>query len=461
MALVAAIVAALTFAFVWEGSQAVGIEWRALENDYKIAELHAKLNPPEATDYEDTQMSSGPASTPVLDGDNYVLWLNISGFRGDYVENAEAPFLEDLLSEGYHTDSLMPVFPSLEYPNLVSQATGVPVGQHHISSNVMRDPESKETLERPTKLSLLKAEPIWTTAKRQGIRVLVHDWPMSQEQPSENAADIYLSEFDPSLSDEDRLNKLYDAWASDEGETKLRLIMGSLHDIDTAGRKFGCRTDTTYEAVAKLDGQLKAFFEKIENNWADLSNSGDKLYVIITTDHGMHDAEKLINFGDLMGDLTNNIQYTVDDAVAHVWFKPGDDGAVDPDFIEEFDGELSKRIYWRSFDAGSYPSAWNFGEGGDFVGDRLLVLKPGYAFSTEKGSEAVYGPAETGGPYSISGFAVQDQTRMKGQVFAFELGGGSGSDLGEIEATQFHATVAKLLEIEPAEGADSKALSIN
>lgn len=458
-ALVAALITAVALAFVWGGTESVSVEWRAMADDYGQGELMAKLTP---SDTEPTEYTSTAAAMPTRrDGEKYVLWLNISGFRGDYIEESETPFFDKAVSEGYSTNRLLPAFPSLEYPTLISQATGKDVSAHGIASDVLRHPETKEIVARPTDLSLLKAEPIWTTAKRQGLRVLVHDWPLSQKQPAENAADIFLSEYDPSLSDEDRLNRLFDAWSSDQNEKKLRLIMANLHDINKAGQDYGCREEETHEAVSKLDKTLQAFMDKVEGKWTELSNPGDRLFVIMTTDHGMHDADKLINFQDLMGNLTDKINYAIDQAVAHIWFKDAD-GPPSQDFIDEFDDELSKRIYWRSFAAGDYPSMWKFGEGGPHVGDRLLVLKPGYAFTEKKGSEAVFPPAETSGPFSTSGFFVQDQTRMKGQAIIYEMGGGgSGSTLGEIDSTVLHATVANLLGIQPAEGANSNALKVD
>lgn len=450
-ALCAAVLACLALMFIWGGTEEVRFNWVAMDDDYTPTKLAEIRNPIESYDYDPNELDSGQgaAAVPMKDGDNYVLWLNISGFRADYLEKAETPFLDE--AGGSKSSKLRPTFPALHWSSLISQATGRTADGHGVSGNTMRDPETKEVLKFPSKLALLKAEPIWTTAKRQGLPVLVHDWPFSQVQPAENAADVFKPEFDLEASDEDRLNALFDAWTSYKGEKKLRLIMGSLHGIHKAAQTHGTREEDTIKAITDLDSQLKAFFEKVQGKWSELSNEGDKLVVVLTTDHGMVDAEKLINFKELMAEMADQVDYTVDEGVANIWFKDPPDGMSKEDFIENYDAELKKRIYWRSFAPADFPSDWKLAAEGGHIGDRLLLLKPPYAFHTEKGSEAVYAPAETGGPFAASGYWVNDSARMLGQMFSFELGGGGyGSDLGDVDATRLHASVCKVLKIEPA-----------
>lgn len=451
-ALVASILACLTLMFVWGGTSEVRFSWVGMENDYGEAELARIRHPipnyeiPQAGDYDPDAVGVGVPAPPVLDGDNYVLWLAISGFRSDYLEKAETPFFDGV--GGKASNRMTPTFPALHWSSLMSQATGRTADGHGISGNVMRIPSSGEVVKYPTDLTLLKAEPIWTSAKKAGLPVLVHDWPLSQQQPAEGAADVFLSSYDPALSDQQRLDALYDAWSSYQGENKLRLIMGSLRGIHKAAQDNGTREEDTIEAIQEMDKTLSAFFKKVIDNWSNLSNEGDKLYVVISTDHGMVDAEKLINFKELMGEMADQVDYTVDEGVAHIWFK--DD--ADDDFIENYDDELKKRIYWRSFAPDEYPSDWKLAAEGGHIGDRLLLLKPPYAFHTEKGSEAVYAPAETGGPFAASGYWVNDSSRMRGQMFAFSITGGGGysSDIGDMNATQLYPSVCQLLGIEPA-----------
>ncbi|MFT5467473.1 MAG: hypothetical protein ACI8UO_002577 [Verrucomicrobiales bacterium] len=450
-ALFASILACLTLMFVWGGTSEVQFSWVGMSTDYDVVALQIRRNPmPEAlpTGGYDPVAAGDNAAPPVLNGDNYVLWLAISGFRSDYMEKAETPFLDGI--GGKSTNQLVPTFPALSWSSLMSQATGRTSDGHGISGNVMRLPGSGEVVKHPSDLSLLKAEPIWTSARKAGLPVLVHDWPFSQKQPAEGAADVFLPSYDPELDDQTRLDALYDAWSSYQGENKLRLVMGSLRGIHKAAQTNGTREEDTITAIQDMDKMLSGFFGKVINNWPNLSNEGDKLYVVITTDHGMVDAEKLINFKDLMGPMADQVDYTVDEGVAHLWFKDPPEGVDKDEFIESYDSELKKRIYWRSFAPSDYPSDWKLAAEGGHLGDRLLLLKPPYAFHTESGSEGVYAPAETGGPFAASGYWVNDSSRMKGQMFSFGLAGGGGfsGDLGEVSGTQLYPSVCKLLGVE-------------
>lgn len=486
--------------FVWAGSESVYFDWAPMEGDlslYEIAQVRSPVEeepmtvastepdpsipistenvPSEVADAVAAAMNSAggqsdaptavmpkPARSRSRSGpQNCVLWISIASFRGDYLEKAEAPFLKEVAGRGRTTSTLLPAFPTLHYPCLITQATGFPVSTHGISGNRMRDPETKQLLDRPTKLSLLKAEPIWTLAKRQGLGVIVHDWPLSQEQPSGAAADVFLSSYDDAKTDDVRLSALLEAWSSFKGPTKIGLAMASIHDLEKAAMAHGSRDPATFEAVTKMDATLKTFFEKLEAAWPTLSDPGDKLYVVLTTDHGRADAEKVINFTHLMGPLAEHVDVTVDSAVANIWFKEPPAGVTAEAYAKKYDEELRARIYWKSFPRGEYPSYLELGTGGPFIGDRILVLKAGYAFADAKGSEPVYSPSETSGPFSFGGYPVRDSSRMKGQAFFFELqGGGRSGDLGDVSAAQLYPTVCDLLGLEPSPSVTAKALDV-
>lgn len=390
---------------------------------------------------------------------NYVLWLNISGFRGDYVENSSALFFSELANASHSTARMSPTFPSLHWPSLVSQATGLQPEQHGIIGESMRDPVTNEIVVRPTKLQLLKGEPIWTTAKRQGIRVLVHDWPFSQEQPEEHAADIFLPEFDPDLSDEDRLKALLDAWKSDTGSEKIRLAMASLHDLNKAGEKHGARSDSTYAEFEKLDETLSSFFGDLGDAWPDLNRGKDVLWVFITTDHGMGEVKNLINFEEFVSEeVRSRLVYSIDHSIAHLWLDLPD-GTNQAKFIEAMDEELGKPIFWKMYRPEEMPEHWKFPTEG--VGERILALQPGYRFTTQKGPEPIYGVEESDGPFATGGYAPSASSRMRGQTYIFTFPNrGDASDLKSIYAAQLYPTVCQLLGIEPSTDAGAQPLEV-
>ena len=454
------IIALFLAALFFHSNGAINYQWTPLEGDYSEQELFALLNP-EDPSLEKNETDATPA-VPSGPATNYVLWLNISGMRTDYIDKATTPFFDDAISQGYTTKRFEPVTPTLRWPNLVSQATGAGVSKHGILSDVMRHPGSGEIMRFPTDLSLLKAEAIWTTAKRQGIGVLVHDWPFSQTQPDENAADIYLAEFDPEVSDSDRLATLLEAWEGFEGTegNQLRLIMASLDGIDQAARKLGCRNDQMYAAVTESDQVLGDFFDQIKEKWSTLANPQDHLFVFLTTDHGMMDVNKLINLGELIDpSMRNYVEIATSDTVGHLWMKNLPPEVEEATAVAKIEEALGDRIYWTVYKKADVPPEWDLGSG-PTIGDWVIQLKSGYAFTEASGPEEVFAPSEIGEQFAASGLSTSQMSRMRGQAIVFRVGANVGQEWETVQANQIHPTVCKLLDISPGPDATGEALEI-
>ncbi|MEM1294114.1 MAG: nucleotide pyrophosphatase/phosphodiesterase family protein [Verrucomicrobiota bacterium] len=455
MSFVNILVVTLMAGLVFEGNNSIAYTWQPMEDDYSLAELNQLLHP-ELMAKESDSDSNAPAEV-VDDPLNYVLWLNISGMRTDYTDKASSSFFDQAGSRGLSSNKLIPSFPTLRWPSLISQATGTTADVHGIVSDAMLNPATNEVVRNPTDLALLKAEPIWTTAKKQGIRVLVHNWPFSQVQPAEHAVDVSLPEFDPSQKDASRLKVLLDAWAANAGtgEDRLRLVMASLNGLDDAARKEGCRSPGIYSAFSNLNSELNAFFDELKNSWPDLARNGDLLFVILSTDHGMVDVTKLVNLSELIADdMRPYAKLAFSDTMGHVWVQNLPEGVTMETALEKIEEAMGDRIYWDIYRKDVLPEDWMLGDG-PHIGDLVIQLKSGYAFTDQSGSEAVFEPSEVGGQVAASGLTVRSSSRMRGSTWIYEWTERRYSQDGEeIDATQLHATVCKILGIEPAEQAN-------
>ncbi|MDF1849979.1 MAG: alkaline phosphatase family protein [Verrucomicrobiales bacterium] len=510
----AVILFAFTILFLWSGSEGIQFARNDLNGDRStqavIAEFQAKQKAvAAATDYDrfdpdmETDVDEGDSNSG--DGEPVVVWISIPGFRGDYVEKAETPFLDELISDGAETNKMRPSFPCMTFPAHATMATGMLPSQHGIVADRIRLPDG-EVIKEPMNRELLIAEPIWETATRQGIKTLVHDWPLSQNQAGENAAAHFLPSFNPDSTDEERLNQALETWrsasggsapagdapASDDvemaegdgeamapegepaaadpataepaeaGGDKVRLVMLRLTDILKAGLVNGPREDATYEAIAKTDAALKAFFDKVQAEWATLAPPNANLVIFISTDHGLAELDKNVNVSQLLGDeMMQNADIVAHDAIANLFFKdlPENEGEKKI-FLDKFDGELSKRIYFRTIKKEELPEEWSYNH--ERTGDRVLVLKTGYSFVDETSDEPVFDPADGAGFFGGYGYPVDESIRMSGQVILSGIPNAPAyGDLGEIGQLSFHATVCKLLGIQPAEGAVTDTLELN
>ena len=489
-------IAVLLFAFIifflWSGSQGIKISRVAMEGDKSTPQILADIRNQQARANEivstgnEEEMDEPEVAMSSGDGPPVVIWVSIPGFRGDYLEKADTPFFDMLASDGDETNKMRPNFPCLTAPAHITLATGVTASTHGILGDKVRVDGNIVVANDP---ALLDAEPIWTTATRQGIKTLVHDWPISFNQTGEYAAADFLSSYDESLDDAARLNRALEAWragssreaaptpaadapadaAKGDAETvadagdadKFRLVMLRLDDILKAGLEFGPREDETYEAIAKTDAALKSFFETVQAEWSALAPKNANLIFLVTTDHGMAERQKNVNIPHLLGDeMMANADIIAHDAIANLFFKdlPESEGEQKV-FKEKFDSELSKRIYFRTIKKEELPEEWHYNHP-ERTGDRILVLKTGYAFSEEKSDDPVFDPI-TG--FSGFGYPVEESIRMSGQMLisGYPNAPISSGRLDEIDQLGFHATVAKLLGIEPAAGASTEALPVD
>lgn len=488
--LIAILLFAFVLLFLWSGSEGIQFTRSAFEGDkttVAVLEEYRRANM-ESTevamkdDDEDKEMTDEPAAQNSGDGPAVVVWINIPGFRGDYLEKAEAPFLKKLATDGAATNKLRPSFPCLTYPSHITMATGVTPDKHGIIADRIRTPTG-EILDKPTDPALLLAEPIWTTATRQGIKTLVHDWPLSQNQTGEHKSAYFLDSYDPESKDEARLAKALEQWRASAaggaapaaapadgaaapaaaGGDKLRLVMLRLNDVLREGLLHGPRADETYAAVGATDKALQGFFDTVQAEWTTLAPAGANLVIFITTDHGLAELDKNVNIAHLLGDeMMKNCDIVAHDAIANLYFKglPENEGEKKI-FIDKFDNELSKRIYFRTVKKEELPAEWAY-QNAERTGDRVLVLKTGYAFADVKASEPVFDPTEGPGFFGAFGYPVEESVRMSGQIFmaGYPKSPLSGT-LDEVGQLSFHATVCKLLGIQPAAGAVTDTLPVN
>lgn len=461
------ILAGVMLLFVTKGSADLQFKRVAMDGDRStdlvLHEFMEKHSPKPSAEPVTDKMEVADEPKPVAgDGPKVVLWISIPGFRGDYIENSDTPFFDQMISEGASTTKLRPNFPCLTYPAHASLATGTLVETHGIPLDSFRV-ESGEIVDHPLDQTLLKAEPIWTTATRQDIRTLVHDWPLSQKQGAENVTAYHLDNYDPALTDQQRLDALWEAWSNDKDEKKLRLLMVRLNGLLEAGMKNGPRESGTYKAVGELDKMLGEFIKKVEDNWATIAPEKGGLAVIVTTDHGLVDLDKNINLPQLLGDdLMKNLDVVAHDAVGHLFYKDlPENEAQAKVVIDTLDGELKKRIYFRTLTQEELPADWAY-HAKDRIGDRVLVLKNGYAFTDATASEPVFDPSEGPGLFGGFGYPVETSIRMSGEaiIWGYPKSPATG-DLGEINFQKFHATVCKLLGIQPAAGAVTETLPVD
>jgi predicted AlkP superfamily pyrophosphatase or phosphodiesterase len=222
---------------------------------------------------------SGPEPRPL------VLLVAIDGWRWDYLDRYEAPAIRALAERGVRSEGLIPVFPSLTFPNHYTQVTGLRPARHGIVSNSMIDPEipgrftlsNREVLADPR---WWDGEPIWNTAERQGRRAAPLFWPGSEVAIGGRRPSFWLP-YDDDLPNARRVDQLLEWLQRPEAERPGFLTL-YFSDVDTAGHDFGPESSEVREAVARVDaeiGRLVAGVERI--------GLADSMHYVLVSDHGM------------------------------------------------------------------------------------------------------------------------------------------------------------------------------
>ena len=103
--------------------------------------------------------------------------VSFDGFRYDYAQMTYTPNFDRLEADGVKADALIPIFPSLTFPNHYSIATGAYSGTHNITGNSFYDKKYHEKYSLYNKETVrdkkfYKSEPIWVTAERQEVNLL-------------------------------------------------------------------------------------------------------------------------------------------------------------------------------------------------------------------------------------------------------------------------------------------------
>lgn len=417
--------------------------------------LSASATMPAASAANDDTANDEPRRT--------VVWLSIDGIRPDYVSRGQVPTLERLMREGAYSSELIPVFPSLTFPSHVSQATGVKVAKHGIPGNSFITRNDFQMHRYPGDSRLLEAEPIWNTATRQGLRVLVHDWPLSHAQRGEHAAAHHGDRYNRGLSDEQRLTVLVNTWARDneqraDDEDPLRLIMGYAVGPDSLGHRHGPNADEPVEKLEEVDGLIRAFLERAYDLWSTTREEGDELIFILTTDHGMSEVHTLVNINYLAEIVDEpSVETVTSGNVGHIFIR------ADDEMRRRAVANLVRRIqpyeFASAYSQENLPREWEFAHS-DRVGDVVVVLDTGYTFSSRP--RAVTGATEDhNGVLGMHGYDPRTNPEMLGLMVVWRFPNMiGGRNLGQVHSLQLHATVAQLLGIEPADDARTDALQL-
>ena len=226
----------------------------------------------------------------------YLILLSIDGFRWDYLDKYPAPAIEQLASTGVKATALLPVFPTLTFPNHYSLATGLYPANHGIVANNFPGTDRNDWYAYKDRSTVQDGrwyggEPIWVAAEKHGMVSAAYFF-VGTEAPVGGIAPTHWFGFDREVPGERRVDQVL-AWLAEPPDTRPHMITLYFEEVDEASHRYGPGTAESIQAIANVDrhvGRLTAGIDALA--------IGDQVTVVIVSDHGQssyrQDVEPLI-----------------------------------------------------------------------------------------------------------------------------------------------------------------------
>ncbi|XP_051925795.1 venom phosphodiesterase 1 isoform X1 [Hippocampus zosterae] len=237
-----------------------------------------------------------------------LLLVSLDGLRADYLRlwNPLIPVLAKLQKCGASASYMQSSFPTKTFPNHYSIVTGLYPESNGLIDNVMYDPvmDAIFTLSGPEKENpeWYLGQPIWHTAKYQGLKSGTFFWPGSDVKINGSFPDIYRP-YNGKIPFEERVLTVL-KWLQLPDGQRPDFYTLYLEEPDKSGHSFGPVSGgvaQSIKAVDKVVGQLMNGLKQLGLHRC--------VNVIVVADHGMEETscDRKENLQELLGDVSDYI----------------------------------------------------------------------------------------------------------------------------------------------------------
>lgn len=285
--------------------------------------------------------------------DTYTVIVSLDGLRWDYAECYDMPFFDRLAKEGVKA-IMQPSFPTKTFPNHYTLATGLYPDHHGIIANTFRlhDSGAKYKIggDEARKGNNYGGDPIWLTAKRQGVKTATVYW-VGSDVKIKGEYPTYWQDYQkkPLLKPQERVDKVIELLLMPE-DKRPHLVMCYFEEPDHAGHSHGPNSKQTRRAIENLDSLLWTLWARIKA----LPEIGNKVNLIITGDHGMAWLSEIR--------VVRSDQYIKEEWVEHF---DGDNPALiyttKPEYADSIVNALQGVDHIRAWKRGELPEYLHYG----------------------------------------------------------------------------------------------------
>ena len=232
--------------------------------------------------------------------DNYTVIISLDGLRWDYLDTYDVPFMNQLAREGVKA-VMQPSFPSKTFPNHYTLATGLTPDHHGIIANIFWDREkgveySLSNKETRADSRYYGGDPVWLTAKHQGVKTATVFWVGSDVAVKGEYPTYWRDYQTEQLDFESRVDEIIRLLSLPE-QDRPHLVMAYFEEPDRSGHDNGPMHRNTRLAVENMDLLLSKLWARIQ-----LLPFADKVNFIVTGDHGMAsvDPKRFVDIDDVL-----------------------------------------------------------------------------------------------------------------------------------------------------------------
>lgn len=358
---------------------------------------------------------------------NLTIVVSLDAFRWDYPTIYNTPWLDSIAANGVAA-TMVPSYPSSTIPNHFTLATGLVPDHHGIVNSQFWAPEKGELFSMGDSATRYNpyyfgGEPIWVTAKKQGVKSASIYWVGSDVAIQGLYPDYYLRwDNEPRLTYPQRVDEALRIAKLPESE-RPSLLMVYFDEPDWTTHHYGPIAEESEAVIEELDSLIGILYR-------GLKELDYGVNLIVTSDHGMTEIsdEKFISIEQSVN--PNWVERIVSTNPTTIFCK---EGCRDSLF-----NQLSKVKHISVWRKEEVPAHLNYGTS-NHLGDLIVAPDLGWQFAaTPRGLKGAHG-------YDINEPDMQIIFRACGPDFK------RGYTLPHsFSNVDLYSILAELLKIEPA-----------
>ncbi|KAG7460455.1 venom phosphodiesterase 1-like [Solea senegalensis] len=235
-----------------------------------------------------------------------LLLVSLDGLRAEYLQTWRSlvPVLDKLRACGTSAPYMQSAFPTKTFPNHYTIVTGLYPESNGLIDNVMYDPvfDASFSLSNSEKdnPAWYLGQPVWHTARYQGLRSGTFFWPGSDVKVNGSFPDIYRP-YSGKVPFEERVFTVL-KWLQLPDDERPHFFTLYLEEPDKSGHSYGPVSGGVIDALMGVDkviGQLMNGLKQLGLHRC--------LNIIIVADHGMEDTscDRKEVLQELVGDVSS------------------------------------------------------------------------------------------------------------------------------------------------------------